>query len=364
MNAEQSGISESHSIIGETDKILVTGAGGFLGSYVVRHLLESGYKNIRCLARSSSSMENLRQITAKHGNSGVEIIQGDLLSRALCSIATENVKVVYHLAAGADGKSFAGSFMKSVITTRNLIESTMGNESLMRFVNVGSFASYSNVNLKPLALMDETCPLHPASSPDIAPYTFAKIEQDNLVMSYGNKKGLPWVIIRPGAIYGPGAKELITSRVGIDTFGFFMHLGGRNLLPLTYVENCADAVIKAGLVAGVEHQVFNVVDDELPQSAAFLHLYKKNVKDFFTLPIPYPLFYFFSYLWEAYSKRSKGQIPLAFNRSRTASMWKGNIYSNQKAKSMLGWQPCVSFNEALSSYFKYLRTRFSVEKSC
>ncbi len=48
-----------------------------------------------------------------------------------------------------------------------------------------------------------------------------------------------------------------------------MHMGGNGLLPLTYVDNCADAIVLAGLVAGVEGEVFNVVDDDLPRSRAF-----------------------------------------------------------------------------------------------
>jgi len=47
-----------------------------------------------------------------------------------------------------------------------------------------------------------------------------------------------YVILRPGAVYGP-EDDKITGRVGINTFGIFMHLGGRNKIPFTYVNNCA-----------------------------------------------------------------------------------------------------------------------------
>ena len=50
-------------------------------------------------------------------------------------------------------------------------------------------------------------------------------------------------------------------RVGIDTFGVFLHLGGSNQIPLTYVDNCADAIALAGLKPGIDGEVFNIGGD-------------------------------------------------------------------------------------------------------
>ena len=63
------------------------------------------------------------------------------------------VRVIYHLAAGID-KSFAGAFMNSVLTTRNLLDASLANVSLKRFVNISSFAVYSNRNLRRGAILD------------------------------------------------------------------------------------------------------------------------------------------------------------------------------------------------------------------
>ena len=67
-----------------------------------------------------------------------------------------------------------------------------------------------------------------------------------MVIEYGQKFGIPYVIVRPGVVYGPG-KVNISNRVGIGTFGIFLHLGGSNEIPLTYVDNCAEAIALAGL---------------------------------------------------------------------------------------------------------------------
>ena len=111
------------------------------------------------------------------------------------------------------------------------------------------------------------------------PYCFAKVKQDELVAQYGLKHGIPYVLVRPGVVYGPGKKR-IHGRIGMDTFGIFLHLGGANTIPFTYVDNCAAAIALAGLKKGVEGQVFNIVDDDLPSSREFLTMYKKEVRRF------------------------------------------------------------------------------------
>lgn len=355
---------DKNHIIGRKDKILVTGAGGFIGQHLVRLLSEYGFKDIRALVRPTVGAHRFDFCPFPEKIPSTEIVPANLGCRRDCEKAVDGVKVIYHLAAGADGKSYAGSFTKSVITTRNLIEAALREGTLVRFVNVGSFASYSNRGMKRSALLDERCPVISTGWPEINPYSFAKTEQDNLVMRYGVEADLPWVILRLGAVYGPGVKEWITSRVGIDTFGFFLHLGGQNILPLTYVENCADSIILAGLKNGVANHIFNIIDDDLPKSNDFIKLYKDNVKPFFSLNIPYRLFYYLSYLWEFYSRYSNGQIPMAFNRHRADSMWKGNTYSNVMAKRLLGWKPRHSYKEATEKYFTFLRKRLAEEKAC
>ena len=57
---------------------------------------------------------------------------------------------------------------------------------------------------------------------------------------------------------------------------------------------------------GVDGEVFNIVDDDLPTSRGFLKMYKKNVRDFRSIYVPYRVFYLFCYLWEKYSNGRRG----------------------------------------------------------
>jgi nucleoside-diphosphate-sugar epimerase len=262
--------------------------------------------------------------------------------------------VVYHLAAGRGEKSFPDAFMNSVVTTRNLLEACHKNQSLRRFVNISSFTVYTNQQRSRWGILDETCATesHPEQRGEA--YCFGKVKQEELLSEYGKKFGIPFVNVRPGYVIGPG-KTAITGRVGIDTFGIFLHMGGSNRIPFTYVENCADAVVLAGLKKGVDGETFNVVDDDLPTSRRFLRLYKRKVKKIRSVYVPHVASYALSYAWEWYSNWSEEQLPPVFNRGRWYANWKKTRYSNKKLKTRLGWTPKVSMNDALNKYFEGCR---------
>lgn len=352
-------MSGNNFIIAPDDRILITGSNGFIGSRVVNSLLHEGFRNLRCFVRPSSNLTSLQSVLQNAPDSRVEIIQGNLLSREDCENAAKDVTVIFHLAAGSE-KTFPGAFMNCVVTTRNLLDAATKFGTLRRFVNVSSFAVYSNRRLRRGALLDETCEIESRPTQRAEAYTFAKLKQDQLVLEYARRFGIRYVILRPGAVYGPGARH-ITARVGIDTFGFFLHLGGPNRIPFTYVDNCADAIVRAGLKPGVEGEVFNIVDDDLPNSRQFLRMYKRSGKRFASVYVPYWLNYTLCWIWETYSTWSKGQLPPAFNRLRCATYWKGNRYSNEKLKARAGWRPRISFAEGSKKYFEYVR---SLSSSC
>lgn len=339
------------------DLVLVTGASGFIGTRVVAALLRQGQKRVRCLVRSSSNIAGLEKLAGDSGpGSEIELVEGNLLSRESCRQVTEGASVIYHLAAGTGTKSFADAFTNSVITTRNLLDGALSYGCLRRFVSMSSFAVYTNERKPRPGVLDENCPTeaYPALRGD--PYCFAKAKQDELVINYGKKHGLPYVLVRPGVVYGPG-KERIHGRIGMDTFGMFVHLGGANPIPFTFVDNCAEAIILAGIKPGVEGEVFNVVDDDLPSSRQFLNMYKKEVTAFRSLYIPHFASYLLCLLWEKYSQWSNGQLPPVYNRRVWANSWKRTRYSNEKIKSALGWTPRVSTAEGLSQYFVSCRPK-------
>jgi nucleoside-diphosphate-sugar epimerase len=341
----------NHCVIKPDDLILITGASGFIGSRLLQTLCERGFRNLRCLVRPSSNLANIERIVKSQHGAQIEILKGNLLSRVDCERAAKDAAVVYHLAAARGEKSFADAFMNSVVTTRNLMDACLDGSRLIRFVNVSSFAVYSNRQKRRGRLLDEGCPIETDPQSPSDAYSFAKIKQEQIVAEYGQKHELRYVIVRPGYVYGPGNLG-ISGRVGIATFGVFLHLGGSNAIPLTYVDNCADAIALAGSQSGIDGEVFNIVDDDLPSSRGFLRMYKKHVRGFASVYVPHVFSYALCYLWEGYSAWSQGQLEAVYNRKKWHAYWKKTRYSNEKIKVYLGWGPRVSTAEALRRYFQ------------
>jgi nucleoside-diphosphate-sugar epimerase len=338
-------------------KILVTGAGGFLGVHVVERLAAHGYRDIRCFLRSPDKSARLDAIAARYPNAKLEYVFGNLTSKADCARAVEGVELVFHLAAAKKGAA-ADMFVNSVVGARNLLDA-IGTRKPMRIVLVSSFSVYGVAGLGRGAMVDESTPLEPSPGKRDA-YSQTKLRQEQLLRDYAEKLGFELVILRPGVIYGPGGDHF-SARVGLSLFGVFLHLGGRNLLPLTYVENCAEAVVVAGMAPQAAGQAYNVHDDDLITSRRYLRLYKRNVEKIRSLWMPYFTLRMISRLVEKYHHWSKGQLPAVFTPYQTASTWGGNHFRNDRLKS-IGWKQLIPTETGLRCTFEAFRAE--KKKSC
>jgi nucleoside-diphosphate-sugar epimerase len=159
--------------------------------------------------------------------------------------------------------------------------------------------------------------------------------------------------LRPGVIYGPGGSAF-SSRVGLNLFGVFLSLGGSNLLPLSYVDNCAEAIVVAGQAPGAAGQAYNVNDDDLPTCRDYLREYKKQVTPVRSVPVPYPVLKMLSVGVERYHRWSKGQLPAIFTPYKSATTWGGNQFDNSKIKTV-GWKQLVPTEEGMRRTFEWLR---------
>ena len=333
-------------------RVLITGSNGFLGSVLVEKLVAAGDVDVRCLVRSGSDLTRLQSVRARYSGERLELFVGSLASASAAAEALEGVDLVYHLAAGLKGTA-ADLILNSVVTSRNLMDAVKASGRSIKVVLVSSFGVYGVAGLKPGSVVDESTPLE-ANPTKRDLYSYSKLRQEQLMWEYHEKHGVPLVVVRPGAIYGPHGGRF-SGRVGLSVGPLFLHLGGRNPLPLTYVENCADAIIAAGRSEASVGQVFNVVDDELPNCRQYLACYRKEVQRLRVISLPYFVTMGISRWMERYHHRSKGQLPAALTPYKTASIWKANRFDNSKLKS-IGWSPAVPTTEGIRRTFAYFRT--------
>jgi nucleoside-diphosphate-sugar epimerase len=334
-------------------KILVTGAGGFLGKRLIERLLAHGETDIRCMLRDTSKGAALQAIAANYPAARVEMFAANLKNPRELAAAVDGAGMVVHAAAALKG-SPAEMFLDSVVASRNLLDAivTLDADKRPRVVLVSSFGAMGVAALGRGAVVDESTPMETQPGQrDV--YSYTKLRQEQMFWDYQQRYGFELVVLRPGVIYGPGSGHF-SNRVGLSMFGRFVHLGGNNLLPLTYVDNCAEAIVVAALSSAATGQIYNVVDDDLLTSRQYLQLYQQQVKPMRTIPVPYWLLLWGSGIVERYSEKSKGQLPAIFTPYKTRTMWGGNRFTNAKLKH-LGWKPVVSTQKGLQLSFEAFR---------
>lgn len=342
------------SPISSDDLVLVTGAGGFLGSKVIEKLLCSGYLNLRCFVRTAAKVTRVMNTLTEFGARNIDILCGNLAYADDCQRAVKDVAVVINCAAGMSG-GLVNMFTDSVISARNLLSALHQEGKVKRIVHVSSVAVYETASLRNGELLEEDTELESHHVERNDPYSYTKTKQEQLIWKLAGAYHIPFVVIRPGVIFGPGGTGL-HGRVGFRYGRIVFHLGGSNILPLTYLDNCAEAIVLAATKPGVENAAFNIVDDELPTSKAFLRRYMAVERNSRSVRVPYSVLQLLAKIIAWYALHSGDQIPPFLTPHRVDSIWKDMRFDNEKAKKILGWVPRVPMSTALSEHFEYLRS--------
>jgi NAD dependent epimerase/dehydratase len=180
-------------------KVLVTGAGGFIGSHLAEELVRQG-EDVRAFVRYNSRDERgLLDDLPKEIVSQIEMIPGDLKDPDGVQKAVKGCHKVFHLGALiAIPYSYVHPFdfvQTNVVGTANLLNACRQSETLERVVHTSTSEVYGTAEYLPI---DEKHPLHAQS-----PYAASKIGADKLAESYFLSFALPIATIRPFNTFGP-----------------------------------------------------------------------------------------------------------------------------------------------------------------
>jgi nucleoside-diphosphate-sugar epimerase len=211
-------------------KTLVTGATGFIGTYLVRTLVEQG-KDVRCLVRKNSDTKPLKEL-------GVELFVGDITSRDSLKGAAKGVNIVYHLAGEVYSKRCSDYYKINFEGTKKILEECLP-ENIERFIYLSSIAAVGP-NRKPGILLNEQSPCRPIDS-----YGKSKLESEKLLLRSFDTDGFPVVIVRPPTVYGPSERSKIIKKVFqmVQKGSHLIASGHNHLRSMCYIDNLIQGMI-------------------------------------------------------------------------------------------------------------------------
>ncbi len=167
-------------------RALVTGGHGFIGTHLVRHLLDGGAE-VRCLVRSPGRPAALEGLE-------VEIVRGDLRHTAGLADAMQGVGEVYHLAGLTSSLTRSAMFATNLGGTRRLLEAAARAGQVGRFVHCSSMSVTGPA--QPGSTVDEATPCRPLTW-----YGESKAAAEALAL--GLAGDVPLTVVRPPGVYGP-----------------------------------------------------------------------------------------------------------------------------------------------------------------
>jgi NAD dependent epimerase/dehydratase len=315
-------------------KILVTGAGGFIGSHVVENLLNHGH-SVRALARynGKGNYGHLQNLSTK-SEKELEIVLGDVTDAYQMRKLVQDCDAVCHLAAliGIPYSYDApNSYVNTnVIGTLNILEACKQTQ-VQRLVVTSTSEVYGTALYSPI---DEKHPLQGQS-----PYSATKIGADKLAESYYRSFGLPVVVLRPFNTYGPrqSARAIIPT-VLTQALSGVQEIRLGSLSPkrdLTFVEDTAEAFRLAVEKSGIDGETIHFGSGKAITVGELAQLCLETVN-------------------------SNARIVTSEERIRPAKSEVELLLCNpSKARELLGWNPQTSLSTGIKRTAAYLAERLS-----
>jgi NAD dependent epimerase/dehydratase len=309
-------------------KVLVTGAGGFIGSHLIERLIDLG-ADVKGFARYNSRNDwGLLEIIPPQKLDSLQIVSGDLQDFDAVFSAVRDVDVIFHLGSLI---SIPYSYIRPRDTIENNILSTLNILTAARDLGVEKVVHTSSSEVYGTALyvpIDEKHPLQGQS-----PYSASKIGADKIAESFYCSFDLPVATIRPFNTYGPrqSARAIIPTIITQAIEQEKIKLG--SLFPTrdyTFVKDTVNGFISTAESKSSIGEVINIgsnfeisMGDLAQRISSLLNKDIKIVQD---------------------SSRVR---PF---KSEVKRLW----CDNAKAKRLLGWEPQVSLDEGLKETIEWI----------
>jgi len=309
-------------------KVLVTGAGGFIASHLVERLVSEG-ADVRAFVRYNSRNDyGMLKLISSDAFSKIEIIQGDLRDNEAVRNAVKGVDTVFHLGALI-------AIPYSYVNPREVIDvNIMGTLNVLmaardfgtrRVVHTSTSEVYGTAQYVPI---DEKHPLQGQS-----PYSASKIGADRIAESFYRSFELPVVTLRPFNTYGPrqSARAVIPTIITQALTRDEVKLGSLDpSRDFTFVHDTANGFLKVAEAENVLGEEVNLGNDNTIRIGDLANK-----------------------IFEIIGKTPNVSLDpqrIRPNKSEVMKLWA----SNQKAKSLIGWEPRISLDEGLALTIEWI----------
>ena len=321
-------------------KVLVTGANGFLGQRIVAALRRAG-DEVRAFVRPGrgGALE------------GVEVFAGDITDSDAIEAALADVSAVVHCAARVATTGTWEEFAAANIrATRQLIAAAQ-RAGVKRVVHVSSLSIYA-VDRNGVTIVEDSP--YESEADGRGYYSRSKLAADRAAL-HAARAGAPVVVLRPGLLYGPGKKPPL-ARQSFTAKGLKLLLARRDYrLPLTHVDNVADAVVLALRAPNAIGRAFTIVDENIRQED-YTQLYRSaSGERWRPVYLPVGAVGTAAKVVERVLRLARRRSPVTYHQIRRAT--DSATFDCSRARTVLGWSPRIGVQEGLGQCFAALQSR-------
>jgi dTDP-glucose 4,6-dehydratase len=310
-------------------RVLVTGAGGFIGSHLVESLLQKSAR-VRAFVRYNSRGDpGLLAMLPHEQLAQLEMIAGDLRDLSALIAASKDIEVILHLGALI---SIPYSYLHPAEVVESNILGTLNVLQAGRENGVGRIVHTSSSEVYGTALHTPIGEDHPLQGQ--SPYSASKIGADKLVESFYRAFNLPVVTLRPFNTYGPrqSARAVIPTIITQAITHRTVNLGNLNARrDFTYVTDTVEGFLLAGQLPGIEGETFNLGSG----SEISVRDLVKEILSILDLQV--------DVIVEAQRLRPE--------KSEVQRL----ISDNRLARKRLGWEPQISLPEGLGRTIQWIK---------
>lgn len=313
--------------------ILITGANGYIGSRLARHLDGLGHK-LRGLVRITSRLDDLQGV-------GIELAYGDITVPESLVKPMQGMDLVIHTAGAVTDWGSQSYFDRHNVEGLQYVFRAAEAAGVRRFVHIGTVAIYG-FGSKEVKEEDPFAESHVG-------YCISKRKGVEWLKNVAGKTNMEITKINPGNVFGPVDEKFILPYLELLDHNRFVFVnGGRAWTCPTYIENLVHGITLATFHPAAAGETFNITDGLGMDWRTFTEaLYRGIGKRPVNRSVPHPLVYAIAFGMETFYKLIQSRQPPALTRYRIDNAGLHYHFSIGKAQRILGYEPPVDFQTSV-----------------